>query len=327
VDFAHPHALWLMLLLPALAWYDAAWGAKARAKFRFSSLALVRGASARRGPDPAAALRLAVLGLLIVALARPQRGQKREEVTSPATDILLAVDTSGSMEALDFDPKNRLEGAQEVIRRFVDQRPHDRIGLVVFSGLALTQCPLTLDHGALLGFLDRLRIGMIEEDGTAVGTAIMTAAARLKDSEAKSKVIVLLTDGRNNRGEVDPLTAAQAAAGLGVKIYAVGAGRPGGSLYPVQDPLFGRRLVRRPEELDEETLQRVAAAGGGRYFRATDLESLKEIYAEIDRLEKTDVKVETITDYRDLYLPFVLAAFALFMTEALLASTAWRRLP
>jgi Ca-activated chloride channel family protein len=248
-------------------------------------------------------------------------------VTAPATDILLVLDTSGSMAALDFKPKNRLEGAQEVIRRFVDNRPRDRIGLVLFGGLAFTQCPLTLDHGALLSFLDKVAIGAVNQDGTAIGSAIAVAAARLKKSEAKSKTIVLLTDGRNNAGEVDPLTAAKAAAALGIRIYAVGAGKRGASEFPVDDPVFGRRIVMVQEDLDEDALRAVADATGGRYFRATSLDSLRQVYDEIDRLEKTDVKAEIFSDRRDVYFPWLMIGLFLISAETALAHTMFRRLP
>jgi Ca-activated chloride channel homolog len=330
MHFAHPHALWLLLVLPLLAAYDYHWGLKARARMRFSSLDLLGPRPARRrdGLLFLSALRLAALGFLIVALARPQKGQRGEEALTPATDIMLCVDTSGSMEALDFQPKNRLDAAKDVVREFIRNRRHDRIGLVVFSGLAMTQCPLTADYGALLGFLDNVRIGMIQEDGTAIGDAIAACVARLKDSEAKSKTIVLLTDGSNNRGAVDPPTAAKAAAAFGIKIYAVGAGTPGDSaLRPMRDPLFGERLVRVPNDLDEAALRLVAETAGGLYFRATDLESLRKVYKEIDRLEKTEVKVRTFTDYQDVYFPWLLAGLIVFLTEILLSQTLLWRLP
>jgi Ca-activated chloride channel family protein len=317
------------LLVPFLAAYDYFWGLRARARFRFSSLALV-------DPDPKpgrrdgilflSGLRLAAIALLIVALARPQKGQTSDEALTPTTDIMLCLDTSGSMQALDFKPKNRLEAAKDVIQDFIKHRRHDRIGLVVFSAFAYTQCPLTTDYGALLALLDKVHIGMIE-DGTAIGTAIATSVSRLKDSEAKSKTLILLTDGRSNRGEIDPVTAAKTAAAFNIKIYAVGTGAPGGAIFPVQDPFFGTRYVQLPEDLDEGTLREIAGVTGGQYFRATDMDSLRKIYKEIDKLEKTDIKVRTFTDYQDKYPVFLLIAFALFMTEALLSQTLLRRVP
>lgn len=329
MHFAYPSILWLLLLLPALVFYELRWGLSAKARFRFSSLKLVVENPSPQRRDPLlilTALRVAVLALLIIALARPQKGQKGEEALTPATDIILCLDTSGSMQALDFKPKNRLDAAKEVIHDFIKSRKHDRIGLVVFSAYAFTQCPLTTDYGALLGFLEHVKIGMIE-DGTAIGTAIATSVSRLKNSQAKSKTIILLTDGRNNRGEIDPLTAAKTAAAFGIKIYTIGTGAPGGAIFPIQDPFFGTRYVQLPEELDEGALREIAGVTKGLYFRATDMDSLRKIYKEIDKLEKTDIKVRTFTDYHDQYGPLVLAAFLLFIIEAFLSQTVLRKLP
>lgn len=329
--FAHPNVLWGLLLLPLLALYEIRWGAGAKARLRLSSLDLLPPGlgTAVDGPSRIlAGLRLGVLAFAFVALARPQRGQERQEVTSPATDIVLCLDVSDSMRSLDFKPKNRLDAALEVIKEFVKHRSADRIGLVLFANGAFTQCPLTLDHGALMGFLDNVGIGVVDPQRTAVGTAIATAVGRLKKSEAKSKVIVLLTDGQSNAGEVDPPTAARAAAAFGIKIYTVGAGAPGGGLIEVDDPFFGKRLVRTPEnELDEATIRRVAEDTHGVYFRATDLASLKKIYGEIDRMEKTDVKTQTFAEYRDVYPVWLWGAFLLLAAEGILSQTLWRRYP
>lgn len=312
MSFAHPWVLSLLLALPALFWYDQAWGLKARARFRFSSFSLFgeRPPGRWHALRALSVLRLVGLGLLIVALARPQKGQKGEEVLSPGTDIVLTLDTSGSMETPDFAPKNRLDAAKDVIAAFIKTRKHDRLGLVVFSGLAYTQCPLTVDYNALLTFLDHVRTRMIQPDSTAIGTALLTAVARLKGSEAKSKVIILLTDGQNNHGAVDPVTAAKIAAQENIKIYTVGAGAPDS-----------------PDGLDEGALREVAAVTGAQYFRATDISSLKKTYREIDKLEKTDIKVLTFTDYQDVYLPWLLVALALLLAELTLSQTLWRRLP
>lgn len=329
--FAHPNVLWGLLLLPLLALYEIRWGAGAKARLRLSSLDLLPPGlgTAVDGPSRIlAGLRLGALAFAFVALARPQRGQERQEVTSPATDIVLCLDVSDSMRSLDFKPKNRLDAALEVIKEFVKHRSADRIGLVLFANGAFTQCPLTLDHGALMGFLDNVGIGVVDPQRTAVGTAIATAVGRLKKSEAKSKVIVLLTDGQSNAGEVDPPTAARAAAAFGIKIYTVGAGAPGGGLIEVDDPFFGKRLVRTPEnELDEATIRRVAEDTHGVYFRATDLASLKKIYGEIDRMEKTDVKTQTFAEYRDVYPVWLWGAFLLLAAEGILSQTLWRRYP
>lgn len=329
MTFARPAALWLLLLLPLLAVYERRWGLWARARLKFPSLKILSGGL--RPPTKEhflAALRLAALGLMVIALARPQRGQTREEVTSPATDIMLVLDISDSMRSLDFKPRNRFQAAMEVLRQFIKDRSRDRLGLVVFARDAFTQCPLTLDHGALLGFLDNVRIGLVDPDRTAVGSALATATARLKASAAKSKIIVLLTDGRSNFGDVDPVTAAKAAAALGLRVHTVGAGAPGGGTVEIDHPFFGKQTVRAPEnELDEGTLRQVAEITGGRYFRATDFESLKKTYKEIDALEKTDVKTETFSDYRDAHGPFLWAALALVFVDLFLRYGFWRRFP
>lgn len=328
MTFAHPYVLWLLALLPFAGYYEFRWGLWARARLRYPSLALLP----RRAPpwkDRAVSfLRLALLGVVIIALARPQEGQERQEVSAPATDIMLVLDLSDSMRSPDFKPRNRFQAALDVLKMFIAARPNDRLGLVVFAKYAFTQCPLTLDHGALLGFLDHLKIGLVEETRTAIGTGIATAVARLKDSAAKTKLIVLLTDGRSNFGDVDPQTAAKAAAALGIRIHTVGAGAPGGGLMEINHPLFGKQWVRAPDnELDEATLRQVAEATGGRYFRATDFESLKRIYRDIDALEKTDVKVEIFAEYRDVHSPLLWLAILLLSVEWVLRYALWRRFP
>jgi Ca-activated chloride channel family protein len=333
MTFAHPIVLWALAALPLLWLYDRRWGRGFRASLRFSSLALTGattpGLVSSRWDDVLGALRMGALAALILVAARPQRGQTQEEVIAPATDILLCLDASDSMRSLDFKPKNRLETAVDVMRAFIRARTHDRLGLVVFGRYGFTQCPLTLDHGALLGFLDHVKIGMVPGDRTAIGSGLTTAVGRLKKSDAKSRVIVLLTDGRNNAGDVDPVTAAKAAAAFGVKVYTVGMGSREGAVYPVRDPFFGtERLVRDPsQDLDEDTLRRVADATGGRYFRATDTEGLRKVYAEIDKLEKTDVQVRTFGEYQEAGFPFLVLAAVLFALESALALTAGRRFP
>jgi Ca-activated chloride channel family protein len=195
--------------------------------------------------------------IFILAFARPQAGQKEEEIITEGIDIMLTLDISGSMKAEDFAPQNRLGAAKEVLKEFIKSRKNDRIGMVVFSRYSFTQCPLTLDYGVLLELLDKVDIGMIE-DGTAIGMAISNAVNRLRDSTVKSKIIILLTDGVNNAGKIDPMTAAKAAKALGIKIYTVGAGRPGGAMYPVEDPIFGKRYVQMETEIDETLLKNIA---------------------------------------------------------------------
>jgi Ca-activated chloride channel family protein len=330
MHFAHPLFLLLLLLIPALAWLERLRRARRRALL-FPGTALMDGIN----PSPRAklaflprALRYAALALFIVALARPQAGQKNEEISSQGIDIMLVLDTSTSMRAIDFKPDNRLAAARKVAMEFVKGRQYDRIGIVVFSGLSFTQCPLTIDHDAVLNFLSQVEIGMTEVDGTAVGSAIATAANRLKGANGKSRVIILLTDGRSNMGEIDPLTASRAAGALGIRIYTIGAGQPGGALYPVDDPFWGRRFVKIPEqEHDESTLAKIAETTGGRYFRATDSVSLARIFKQIDAMEKTEIKTVKYTSYTELFLYLLWPGFLLLGLELLLANTWLRKLP
>lgn len=272
--------------------------------------------------------RWVVLLLLVFALSRPQLGEEVEDISGRGIDIMLVIDTSTSMQAIDFYPENRLSAAKKVAQNFIRQRKHDRIGIVVFAGLAYTQCPLTVDHDAVLNFLDQIEIGMTTVDGTAIGSAIATAVNRLKGSPAKSKVIILLTDGRNNMGEVDPLTSAKASSALNIKIYTIGAGKPGGAVYPVDDPFFGRRYIRIPEqELDEDTLAKIAEITSGRYFRAKDINSLIKIFQEIDTLEKSEIKEVRYSSYRELYPIFLWPAFLILMLEFLVKHLWLRVIP
>lgn len=271
-------------------------------------------------------LRIVVLALLIVALARPQTDKGQESITTEGIDIVLTLDVSGSMQAEDFDP-NRLEAAKRVAADFIRGRKNDRIGLVVFAGHSVTQAPLTLDYDVLLSLLDRVKIGMLQEDGTAIGMAIANSVNRLRDSEAKSKVIILLTDGVNNRGEIDPLTAANLAQALDLRIYTIGAGSQGRAYITVDDLFLGKRRVPIQADLDEETLQKVAELTDGAYFRATDEASLARIYDDIEQLETTKIDVKQYTDYVDVFPYLVYAAFALLCLEIVLANTRLRKVP
>jgi len=264
--------------------------------------------------------------IFILALARPQAGQKEEEIITEGIDIMLTLDTSGSMRAEDFKPKNRLGAAKEVLEEFIKSRRNDRIGLVVFSRYSFTQCPLTLDYGVLLGLLEKIDIGIIE-DGTAIGTAITNAVNRLRDSTVKSKIIILLTDGINNAGKIDPLTAAKLAKAIGIKIYTIGAGKPGGALYPVEDPIFGKRYVKMDTEIDEVLLKKIANETGGLYFRANDENGLREIYKTIGKLEKTKIETREYANYQELAEFFILPGLILLMLEIILANTVLRKIP
>jgi Ca-activated chloride channel family protein len=273
-----------------------------------------------------AVLRTLAIVFLAFALARPQSGRKGQEISSEGIDIVLALDISGSMRAEDFKPHNRLYVAKQVIKEFIEGRHSDRIGLVVFSKQSFTQCPLTLDYGVLFNFLDKVDFGMIE-DGTAIGVAIANAVNRLRESEAKGKVVILLSDGRNNAGEIDPITAAQAAEAMKVKIYTIGAGKPGNAPYPVDDPIFGRRYIYVENEIDEPTLQQIAIITGGEYFRAKDEEGLASIYRQISEMEQTEIKVKEYMQYNELFSNYALVGLMLLMVEIVLANTRYRKIP
>jgi len=239
---------------------------------------------------------------------------------------MLALDVSGSMKAEDFKPQNRLYVAKEEIKHFVSKRVSDRIGLVVFSASSFTQCPLTLDYGILLTFLDQVKFGMIK-DGTAIGMALANCINRLRDSKSKTKIIILLTDGINNSGEIDPLTAAGIAKTMGVKIYTIGVGKPGNAMYPVDDPIFGKRYVYMPNEIDEDVLTEIAEKTGGKYFRARSEKELEQIYDEIDSMEKTEIKVKQYVQYRELFILFVYFGLGMLVLEILLGQTIFRKVP
>lgn len=276
------------------------------------------------------ALRVLIIVLLVMALARPQSGKAHSMVTTEGIDIILALDVSGSMLAEDFHlenkRRNRLYVSKEVVKDFIEWRENDRIGMVVFAGQAYTQCPLTLDYDVLLQFLEKVEIGMVE-DGTAIGSAIGVCVNRLKSSKAKSKVVILLTDGRNNAGGIDPLTAAELAKTFGMKIYTVGAGTKGLAPYPVKN-LFGLKTYRSMQiDIDEETLTEIAKITGGKYFRATDTASLKEVYRQIDSLEKTEMEETKYTEYSELFPYLLLPALGIFLLEVVLANTRFRRIP
>jgi Ca-activated chloride channel family protein len=315
------------VLLPIIGYF--AFRRRQRAAVKFSDVTLLRGGrpSMRvRLRRVMPLLRLLALALLIVALARPQSGKVKTEITAEGIDIMLALDISTSMKAEDFKPRNRLYVAKEVIKEFVEGRLNDRIGLVVFSKQSFTQCPLTLDYGVLMSFLDQVDFGMIE-DGTAIGMAIANSINRLRESEAKSRIVVLLTDGINNAGEIDPLTAAELAKAMGIKFYTVGAGKPGKAPYPVDDPFFGKRYVYLEQELDEETLTRVAETTGGKYFRARSEQMLASIYQNISELEKTKIKVKEYLQYREFFPYLLIAAAVLLFVELALRETWFRQLP
>jgi Ca-activated chloride channel homolog len=275
-------------------------------------------------------LRLLAGILCVVALMRPQAPLEESLMHTEGIDIVLAVDLSGSMRAEDFTLKgkraNRLAAAKDVISEFVHARGNDRIGVIAFAQRAYTVCPLTLDYAWLLENIERLEIGMIE-DGTAIGSGLSSALNRLQDSQAKSTIVILLTDGRNNAGKVSPQRAAEAAAALGVKVYTVGAGTHGTAPYPVQD-FFGNTVYRSlPVDIDEETLQMIASQSGGTYFRATDTKSLKNIYKEIDAMERTTIEEQGYLEFQELFPFFLIPALLLVLCEIILKNTLLRQLP
>ncbi len=264
--------------------------------------------------------------LMVIALARPRVSHLSQQIAGEGIDIVVALDISGSMRALDFEPEDRLGAAKRVIRDFIAGRPHDRAGLVLFAAKAFTQCPLTLDHRVLLAFLDEVAVGMID-DGTAIGLGLATAVNRLKDSDAESKVVILLTDGLNNDSTLEPETAAELARTLDVRVYTVAIGREGVAPYPVDDPIFGRRTRPMETKIDEKLLRRIAATTGGEMFRATDPEALTGIFATIDRLETTRYETLVSTYHRELMGWYAGPALVLLLIEALLCATWLRRLP
>jgi len=268
---------------------------------------------------------LAVL-LVTVALARPQHGLRENELSGRGVDIVLALDLSSSMRAEDFQPDNRLFVAKKVAAEFVSQRPHDRLGLVVFACTAVTQCPLTLNHEALIDLLERVDFGMVE-DGTAIGQGLATALNRLRQSRAKSRVVILLTDGVNNRGVIDPLTAAELARALGVRVYTIGVGTNGVAPMPVDDPVQGRHYEMMPVDVDEGTLTAIAERTGGKYFRARDSQALATIYHQIDGLEKSDLTSAAYSEWRDRGPELAFAALLLLAVGCVLSLSAWARIP
>lgn len=315
--YASPWFFALLAVVPVFLW----WGLrKRRGAVRYSDLSFLDGAT-HRGRYlrliPLVLYALAIVAI-VFALARPQRGRQFQEVETRGIDIMLCLDISGSMQAEDFAPRNRLTVAKTRARDFIEKRSGDRIGLVVFSATSLTQCPLTLDRNILGDLIDRVDFGLLE-DGTAVGMGLASAVARLKDSKAKDRVVILLTDGVNNTGDVDPITAAQAAASFGVKVYTIGVGSKGLVPFPVDDPMFGRRYARVQIDLDTETLDRIAQITGGRSFLATDAEGLKQVYDEIDRMEPTTFKVKQYTVYNELAGTALLLAVLLFLSGAAVA--------
>src|SRR5215467_3389772 len=331
IRFLNPGFLWLLALLPLLAMWR---GRKGRvAAVEYSNVEIARAVARETRSRPArwtTVLRLLVATLIIVGLARPQWGQGRTEVQASGVDLMLALDVSGSMEALDFNlggqPVSRVEVVKSVVSQFIEARPNDRIGMVAFGGAPYLVSPLTLDHDWLKQNLERVKVGLVE-DSTAIGSAITTCVNRLHDQPSKSKVIVLLTDGMNNAGKVSPQTAAEAARAMGVKVYTIAAGSRGEAPMPVKDQFGNRRIVMAKVDVDEETLKKIADETGGKFFRATDTDSLKKIYASIDRMEKTTHHVKKFEHYQERFALAVVPGLLLLGLTLGLEQTRFRRLP
>lgn len=332
MTFAHPYFLLLLLLLPALAWLKGRRGEPPA--FLYSSAQLVRGLvniTPYRAGRFLTALRWLALALLIVALAQPRLTRSETRITASGVDIVVAFDMSGSMAAEDFEMKgqrvNRLIMSREVLQKFIEKRPNDRIGLVAFATQAYIASALTLDHDFLLQNLERLQLGTIPADRTAIGSALATAVNRLREVPSKSKIVILMTDGQNNAGTIEPLKAADAAQALGVKVYTIGVGTRGQAPVLARD-MFGRQFYQMVDvDIDEATLQEIARRTGGQYYRADNARKFQEIYAEIDRLEKTKAEVKKYSHHRELFAGLVAAGLLLVLAETGLGQTVWRRLP
>jgi Ca-activated chloride channel family protein len=327
MTFAHPDILWFLLLVPLMGGWMW-WRSRSEAGLQYSDVGTAQSVAPswrvrlRALPD---LLKIAALVLGIVALARPQESDVVRTRSAEGIDIMLVLDTSTSMRAEDFRP-NRFEAARDVASEFIDGRVSDRVGLVVFAAKAYTQAPLTLDYDFLQNMLDEVRVGVIQ-DGTAIGTALAMAVNRLKRTEAESKVVILLTDGQNNRGEIDPITASEVAQAMDVRVYAIGVGSKGTAPFIIDQPFVGQQRQMLPVEIDEDMLRTVAQTTGGRYFRATSKRALRDIYEEIGELEKSEIDERIYTDVDERYSTFLIPAFALLLTGVLLQTTALRRFP
>jgi Ca-activated chloride channel family protein len=327
IHYAYPQAIWLLLLIPVMAAWYIFRQLRTSPTIRLSGIQPLKGSRstwknyARHLPF---VLRQGVFALLVLVVARPQSSNSWENVTTEGIDIIISLDISGSMLAEDFKP-NRLEASKAVAMEFIAGRPDDRMGLVVFSGESFTQCPLTTDHAVLMNLFQGIQSGIIE-DGTAIGLGLANAVNRIKDSDAKSRVIILLTDGMNNRGEIAPVTAAEIAKTYGVRVYTVGVGTLGMAPYPFRTA-FGIQYQNVKVEIDEGVLKEIASMTGGKYFRATNNQKLKEIYQEIDKLEKSRIDVKEISTKTEEYQRYLWLALILLLAEIGLRLTFFRRNP
>ena len=326
-NWANPEYLYILLVIPLLiVWY---WfrNKKSTAELRFSGIQAFDGIA----PSPKTwlihglfVLRIFAISLIAIALARPQSISTKQNVHIEGIDIVMSIDVSGSMLARDFKP-DRLEAAKEVAAEFIAKRPNDRVSLVIFSGEAFTQVPLTTDHQMITNIFSEVKSGMIE-DGTAIGDGLATSVSRLQNSDAISKVIILITDGVNNSGSVDPISAAEMAHMFGIRVYTIGIGSMGTAPYPVQTA-FGIQMQQMQVQIDEELLEKIAGMTGGRYFRADNNKKLKEIYKEIDTLEKSKIDIQEFRKKHEAFVPFALLALVLFTLEIILRYVVFRRFP
>ncbi len=324
ISFAHPAFFGLLLLLPFMIWWQQRNKVTDNPSVRVTSLsgiANIKPTWRVQFRPVLFILRVVALVMLTIALARPQTSNVTENIDSEGVDIVLSLDVSGSMLAEDFKP-NRIEAAKKVAMNFVDQRPTDRLGLVIFSGESFTQCPITIDHNVLKEQLSEVKSGVLQ-DGTAIGMGLATAVDRLRYAKGKSRVIILLTDGVNNTGLIDPMTALEIAKSFKVRVYTIGVGTEGQAPYPVQTP-FGIQKQMMPVQIDEALLTKIAKETGGKYYRARNNKALESIYADIDKLEKTKVEISSYKHYAELFFPFALLAIICLLTEMVLRYTVFK---
>ena len=327
IEFAEPRYLWLLLLIPIMATFSIYFWKKKPSFLRFSSFILLNEyvpSLRQRFLVVPFILRMLAVAAIVVALARPQSSSSGQNITTEGIDIIVSLDISTSMLAEDLKP-NRIEAAKKVAEKFIDSRPTDRIGLVVFGGESFTQCPLTTDHAVVKNLLRGIESGMLAE-GTAIGEGLATAVNRIRESKAKSKVIILLTDGVNNVGAIAPQTAGEIAKTFGIRVYTIGVGTKGLAPYPFNTP-FGKQYQNVEVQIDETTLRQIADETGGRYFRATSTDKLKEVYVEIDKLEKTKIDVTEFRNKSEEFYPLVLLALILLGLDILLRQTILKSIP
>ena len=327
ISFAHPQFFYLLLLLPLLLFWQIRIQKRNQSTFILSSL----GSLSNLPVSPKTKLlillplfRILSFILLVIALARPQSSNVNESINSEGLDIVMSIDISGSMLAEDFRP-NRIEAAKKVAMEFIEDRPTDRMGLVIFSGESFTQCPLTTDQNVLKEQLSNIRSGLLE-DGTAIGMGLATAVERLRDSKSKTKIIILLTDGVNNAGLIDPITALEIAKAYKIRVYTLGVGSMGTAPYPMKDQFGNTTMQQMPVQIDEPLMRKISTETGGKYFRATDNHSLSKIYKEIDRLEKTKIEINSYKRYAELFWPYAMLGLLFLFLEIALRFTLFRSL-